>query len=99
MEFDSFYRAMCLWDDVMADSIVKWFRDQSGNAQMVVLAGARHIGHRNGIPGRAYRRNGKPYASLVCLATDDEGPDDEVFSRRYADYVWVTKHVKPAKKK
>ncbi len=98
-KFDSFYRVMCLWDDVMADTIVKWFRSQSKTAQIVVLAGTGHIGHRNGIPGRVYRRNGKPYASLVCLAVDEEGPEQEVFSRRYADYVWVTEYVKPAKNK
>ncbi|MCZ6786742.1 MAG: ChaN family lipoprotein [Planctomycetota bacterium] len=98
-EFDAFYRVMCLWDDVMTDTIVKWFRRQPAAAQMVVLAGASHIGYRNGIPGRVYRRNGKPYGSLVCLAPEDGGgPEDEVFSRRYADYVWVTEYVKPAKK-
>ncbi len=97
-EFDSFYRVMCLWDDVMADSIVRWFRDKSEDVQMVVLAGAGHIGYRNGIPGRVFRRNGMPYASLVCLAVKDEGPKNEVFSRRYADYVWVTEYVKPVQK-
>ena len=89
-QFEVFYRGMCLWDDVMADSVVRWFRTAPKEGQLVVLAGRGHIAGRYGIPGRAFRRDGRPYATVVPLTPaerDAEGRDTG--SKRYADFVWV----------
>jgi uncharacterized iron-regulated protein len=86
-KFELFYAGMCLWDDVMADSVVRWFAAAPKDAQIVVLAGGGHLANRYGIPGRAFRRNGKPYSIVMPVSGD---PDDADFARRFADFVWVT---------
>jgi len=88
-KFERFYRAMCLWDDVMADSVVRWFLTAPKDGQLVVLAGRGHIANRYGVPGRVFRRTGRPYATVVPVEAGGAG--DVGFDRRYADFVWVTK--------
>ncbi|MEE8104326.1 MAG: ChaN family lipoprotein [Planctomycetota bacterium] len=89
-KFERFYRIMVLWDEVMADSVVRWFRRSPKDAQIVVLAGGGHIGNRYGIPGRAHRRDGRRYRSVICVVAGDGRPSDEQFSPRFGDYLWVT---------
>ena len=88
--FERFYLVMCLWDDVMADSIVRWFRTAPEGGQIVVLAGSGHLANRYGIPGRAFRRNGKAYSILIPIGVDKQPPPAADFARRYADFVWLT---------
>jgi uncharacterized iron-regulated protein len=88
--FRRFYRVMRLWDDYMADSVVRWFRTAPPDAQLVVLAGAGHVANRYGIPARAHRRNGRPYATLVPIAAA-HADREASHARRYADFVWITK--------
>ncbi len=88
--FERFYLVMCLWDDVMADSVVRWFRAAPEGGQIVVLAGSGHLANRYGIPGRAFRRNGKPYSIVILIGVDEEPPPAADFARRYADFVWLT---------
>jgi uncharacterized iron-regulated protein len=84
-KFERFYLVMCLWDGVMADGVVRWFRSAPPDGQILVLAGSGHIANRYGIPGRAFARNGKPYRTLVPVTDGDR----EVFAEAYADFVWV----------
>jgi len=86
-KFERFYLIMCLWDDVMADSIVRWFRTAPDDAQMVVLAGSGHLANRYGIPGRTHTRNGRTHRVVVPLTTGE--PEQSVFAQRYADFVWL----------
>lgn len=85
--FESFYTVMCLWDDVMADSVVQWFRVAPKDAQIVVIAGGGHIANRHGIPARAFRRDGRPYATVMPVTGE---PSAEALSRTFADFLWVT---------
>jgi len=87
-EFERFYLAMCLWDDTMADSIVRWFLTAPKGAQMAVIAGGGHLANRYGIPARAHRRDGRSYAILMPVSGE---PEAASFAARYADFVWVTK--------
>ena len=89
--FERFYLVMCLWDDVMANTIVTWFRTAPDDGQIVVLAGGGHIANRYGIPGRVHRRNGKAYQTVIPRSVDKAEPDREVFSHHFADFVWLTK--------
>jgi len=89
-KFERFYRIMVLWDEVMADSVVRWFRRSPKNAQIVVLVGAGHVGNRFGIPRRAHRCDGRPYRCLICVVAGDGHTSDKQFSPRFADYLWVT---------
>jgi len=89
--FEAFYRGMLLWDDTMADTVVRWFRTAPEDAQIVVLAGAGHIANRYGIPDRVHRRNGKDHATVVCRQKPGDGDiGDRAHARDYADWVWVT---------
>ncbi|MGH7162681.1 MAG: ChaN family lipoprotein [Planctomycetota bacterium] len=89
--FDRFYLAMCLWDDVMADSVVRWFEAAPKDAQIVVCAGGGHMANRYGVPARAFRRNGRSYAVVVPVAVKAGEPvDREVFASAYADFVVLT---------
>lgn len=62
--FDHFYQSQILWDETMAHSIAQFMVDKP-DYQMVVLAGVQHIIFSSGIPKRAYRLNGKDYATLI----------------------------------
>ncbi|MFQ5844748.1 MAG: ChaN family lipoprotein [Planctomycetota bacterium] len=88
--FGNFYLVMCLWDDVMADGVFRWFRTAPRDGQLVVLAGSGHLANRYGIPGRAHRRNGRPHAIVIPVAVGEDPPSAEKFARRYADFVWLT---------
>ncbi|MGQ0615235.1 MAG: ChaN family lipoprotein [Planctomycetaceae bacterium] len=88
-KFERFYRGMCLWDDVMADGVVRWFATAPKEGQLVVLAGRGHIANRYGIPGRAFRRNGRPYATVVPLTPAERDAEPDTGSKRYADFVWM----------
>ena len=83
---------MTLWDEYMAESIAKSTASTPG--RMVVLAGAGHVGGRNGIPERFTRRSGEPTFTMVpcCVPWTDSGlPAIEApFDRREADWILYT---------
>lgn len=91
-KFEKFYLAMCLWDDVMADTIVRWFRTAPPEAQMAVVVGAGHVANRYGIPDRAEQRGGKIHKTLVLRETPADGarPEAALFAQSHADFVWFT---------
>ncbi len=62
--FNYFYQSQILWDETMAHSMDEFLK-QNPDYHMVVLAGAGHIMYDSGIPKRAYRLNGKDYATLI----------------------------------
>jgi aminopeptidase N len=62
--FDNFYQAQILWDEIMAKSVDEFLRKNPGY-QMIVLAGAGHIMYGSGIPKRAHRLNKKDYVILL----------------------------------
>jgi uncharacterized iron-regulated protein len=70
--FDFFYQAQVLWDETMAESI-DLFLEKNPNLQMVVLAGNGHLAYGSGIPCRAARRNGFPYAILLNEQEPEKG--------------------------
>ena len=53
---DGFLRIQTLWDETMAESIVRALADKGPEHRMVVMAGGNHIRFGYGIPRRVYRR-------------------------------------------
>lgn len=78
--FDFFYQAQCVWEDKMAESIA----ENIDSGRMVVLVGNGHIIQKFGIPNRAFKRTGKPFATVYPASTGTEAELDA------ADYIWVT---------
>jgi len=78
-KFDDFYLAQCVWEEVMAESVV----EITGADHVVVLAGNGHIQYRYGIPERAFKRNGLPYRTIYQAS-----PGEEV-DPSIADYIFV----------
>lgn len=83
--FDYFYQSQVLWDETMAESVDRFLRSRPEH-QMVVLAGSGHIAHGSGIPRRAARRNGFPYAVLL---------NDGELEKGIADYLLFPPEVPP----
>jgi len=90
VRFERFLVVMRLWDEVMADSLVEWFRQRApDDAQVLVLAGGGHVAHRFGLPDRVGRRIGKTARVVVPLDAREAADDRAVFAQAYADYVWL----------
>lgn len=79
VRFEDFYLAQCVWEDVMAESVV----NALGADRMVVLAGNGHIRFKYGIPERAFKRNGVPYRTIYQAAAGEE------LDPAIADYIVV----------
>jgi len=62
--FDFFLQAQVLWDETMAESITAYLK-KNPDRQMVVIAGNGHVAYKDGIPKRAYRRNGLSYTVIL----------------------------------
>ena len=54
--FDGFLRIQTLWDETMAENIVRAMREKDPEHRMVVMAGGNHVRYGFGIPRRVYRR-------------------------------------------
>jgi uncharacterized iron-regulated protein len=78
--FEYFYQAQCVWEDVMSESIA----EQLKGDRMVVLAGNGHIIRKFGIPNRAFKRSGAPFRTIYLA------PAGSTVTRDVADYIWVT---------
>ena len=56
-KLDGFHRAQTLWDETMADSIVRFLqKDEYRDFHMVIIAGGNHVRYGFGIPRRVFRR-------------------------------------------
>lgn len=54
---EGFHRAQTLWDETMADSIVKFLKKpEHDDFRMIVIAGGNHVRYGFGIPRRVFRR-------------------------------------------
>jgi uncharacterized iron-regulated protein len=79
-DFEDFYLAQCVWEDVMAESVAA----RLGSDRMLVLAGNGHIQFKYGIPDRAFARTGQPFRTIVLSSPGERQPPG------IADYVWTT---------
>ncbi|HWR91036.1 MAG TPA: ChaN family lipoprotein, partial [Desulfobacterales bacterium] len=68
VRFEDFYLAQCVWEDVMAESIL----GSLGDGRMVVLAGNGHIQYKYGIPERAFKRNHAAYRTIYQASQGEE---------------------------
>lgn len=80
-DFEFFYTAQCVWEDIMAESIARHLEDHF----MVVLAGNGHITHKFGVPNRAYELTGVDFRTIMPVSA---GP--AAIDLSSSDYIWVT---------
>jgi uncharacterized iron-regulated protein len=78
--FDYFYQAQCVWEEIMAQSITRGLK----NDKMVVLSGNGHIIRKFGIPDRTFSRTQEPFRTIFPARSGTEA------KLSYADYIWVT---------
>ena len=78
--FEYFYMAQCVWEDVMAEAIAQNLKGDL----MVVLVGNGHIQFKYGIPDRAFRRTGASFRTIYLASVGGE------VELGIADYIWVT---------
>ncbi len=78
--FENFYVAQNVWDDVMAESVVSHIDDHV----MLVLAGNGHLIYGFGIPDRVNQHLAVPYRTILPLPAGESADLD------MADYLWVT---------
>ncbi len=88
--FENFYFSQLIWDETMADSVVKTL-DRFPEAQVIVLAGNGHIRNAWGIPSRVKRQRDVSYS---IVATASEGGENR-FSSGIADFVFYTAWTSP----
>ncbi len=103
--FERFYLVQCVWEDVMAESILRYLSSPQGkNRKLLVFIGGGHIIYHFGVPKRVYRRNHLPYRTIATYELRDLKPEEEhpLFANdiplQPADYVRVIKLPKEEKK-
>ncbi|MFO7997363.1 MAG: ChaN family lipoprotein [Bacteroidales bacterium] len=79
--FEYFYAAQCVWEDAMAETIVKNLNKKS---PFLVFAGNGHLRHHYGIPLRVHKRRSVPYRIVIPMASGN------TVDAAIADYIWVT---------
>ena len=84
--FEHFYTAQCVWEDVMAESVA---RHASADKTMVVIIGNGHIVNKYGVPARAHRLSGLHYLTVIPVTAGQEIDLSE------GDYFWVTEPPPP----
>ncbi|MBC2716793.1 MAG: ChaN family lipoprotein [Desulfobacteraceae bacterium] len=78
--FEYFYSAQCVWEDVMAESISKHI----DNSVMLVFTGNGHLVRKFGIPDRVFKRAKLPYRTILPY------PAGRQTELKDADYIWVS---------
>jgi uncharacterized iron-regulated protein len=105
--FERFYLSMVIWDEVMSTGVANWLAKNGPDARVVVVAGNGHVADRFGVAGRAGRKTGRPYASVVQYlvrsggkdAAEEAGDEDRT-TVRHADYsAWWNASAPPKKAK
>ncbi|MGQ9571003.1 MAG: ChaN family lipoprotein, partial [Thermodesulfovibrionales bacterium] len=86
-DFEYFRQSQILWDETMAHSIAEFMNDNP-DYQMIILAGEQHIIYDSGIPKRAFRLNGKDYATLINGIS-------EKFDNDIGDFILFPKSIAP----
>ncbi len=80
VNFDDFYMAQCVWDEIMAESVAT----DLGNNKIIVLTGNGHIQYKYGVPDRAFRRTGASFRTIYPTSVK------ETVALDVADYIWIT---------
>ena len=75
--FASFLQAQVIWDETMAESIDGYLSDHP-ERRLIVIAGGGHLVYSNGIPARAFRRNGLSHTIILNDVEIDPGIADFV---------------------
>ncbi len=92
--FERFYEAQCVWDDTMAETISDFVTSRDGeDKKIIVFSGSGHIVHKFGIPERAFRRTGLPYATILpsrLKKIPKKLYDEKEPSLVIADFLWLT---------
>ncbi len=83
-DFDFFYQAQCVWEDTMAENLVKELVREPRKA--VVFSGNGHIVHGFGIPDRTRVRLPVTTATLILYPLYPKKRIEE----GAADFVWLT---------
>ena len=78
--FDYFYSAQCVWEEIMAESIA----EHLDGGVMVALIGNGHIIEKFGVPNRAVDRTG---ASMRTVYLAESGRQVDLTA---GDFIWVT---------
>jgi uncharacterized iron-regulated protein len=103
--FERFYTAQVIWEETMSSSVAEWLAANGPNARMVVVVGSGHVADRFGVPARAEKKSGRPYATVVCEVTDPAAePDADAeparLDKTYADFTaWFAPSAPPKPKK
>ncbi len=79
-DFDNFYAAQVVWEEIMAETISR----NIGDRFLVAFVGNGHITHKFGIPERAWKRTERTYRTIMPATV---GTPVELSA---ADYIWVT---------
>jgi uncharacterized iron-regulated protein len=76
--FERFYLIQCVWEDVMADSILKYLSSPDGKERkMLVFIGGGHVIYHFGVPKRVYRSNHLPYLTITTYELRDLKPEGD----------------------
>ncbi|MEL6261210.1 MAG: ChaN family lipoprotein [Cyanobacteria bacterium J06626_6] len=84
MNFENFFAAQVLWDETMAEAVVKQLEAEP-TQQVIVLAGEGHIAYDYGIPNRVERRLPEIEQASVRLMPGNREIDPE-----FSDFAWLT---------
>lgn len=92
---DRMYQSQCLWDEYMADSVIKTHDIRNKNSLFVLIAGIGHILGRSGIPDRiAKRTRHSPFVIVpqeVAWSDDTGLPElDSPLTATDCDWAWYT---------
>ena len=79
--FEYFYEAQCVWEDIMAESIARHL----GDGSMVVILGNGHIKQKFGVPNRAYALTQAPFRTIMPVSAKRG-----FIALNEADYIWIT---------
>ncbi len=76
MHLDGFVRVQTLWDETMAESMVRYLESPSGKEMhLLVIAGGNHVNYGFGIPRRVFRR--LPVSYLLIGGREIDIPADK----------------------
>jgi len=100
-DFENFYKAQCLWDEGMAESLFEFLKSSRAEGKTVlVFGGSGHVAFDFGIPKRLYRRMAVSSKTIVLKAWTGKLDIDLTFLETtlpLADFLWITKPNSPEK--
>ncbi len=86
-DFERFFQAQVVWDETMADKIVR-FLQANPDYQVVVLVGKGHVAYGYGIPSRVARRVDGIVQRIILLNPVEDTP--AINNTPAADFFWFT---------